>query len=223
MIKTNFTLGTIIVLLILSMVQTINAQSLEKRSNQSGPVGIIFDYEGASTIPEGWKLVNIKRQVIGEAKLAPKEKFKEMQVIVYRVNVHSRDKLDMGKSLKFDMGVQFIGQNEKITLFYRFRDHINEFDYNNPNLRYAGIAESATARDNKGKVCATAKLQRFLNDEEDGKTVGIEIEEIHIDLKGRASFKALSQYERSTGFKRFEKIEYGNKVNEYFPVWPTHN
>lgn len=214
---------SVLTLTIISTTQPINAQGLEKRSNQCGPVGMIFDYKGTSSVPSGWKLVNVKREVIGESNLVTKENFKGKEVIVYRVNIHSRNKLDGGKPLKFDMGVCFIGQNEKLTLFYRFRDHINDFDYNNPTLLYAGVAESATTRDNEGKVRAAAKLQRFINDEEDGKTVGVEVEETHLDSKGNALFKTISQYELSTGFKRFEKIKYGSKLNEYFSVWPTHN
>jgi len=200
----------------------VSSQStgLERRSNRYEPLGQVFSYEGTSDVPSGWKMVTVAREPVSEARRVGEENYKGAHVFVYEVSVRARLPFDEGKPLSYKSGIRFVSRDRTAVAFYRFRQRTTDFDYTDRQLKYVGVADSATVRSAKGEIIATARLARLIQDEESGSLVGVEIKESHLD-NSRVVFTCLSQYDLPAGFKRIEHVVSGRKITEYFPAWPV--
>jgi hypothetical protein len=94
-----------------------------------------------------------------------------------------------------------------------------EFEYTDPQLRVIGIANAARAVDEHGNVLARAKLLRLLTGE-GSQFKGAEVEETHLDAKGRIYFSCKSQFSFPLGQKTGESDARGRRATEYFSQWP---
>lgn len=94
-----------------------------------------------------------------------------------------------------------------------------EFEYTDPQLRVIGIADAARAVDERGNVLARAKLLRLLTGE-GNQFKGAEVEETHLDAKGRVYFSCKSQFSFPLGRKTGESDAQGRRATEYFSQWP---
>jgi len=112
-------------------------------------------------------------------------------------------------------GKKFISQSEKITVFQNFGEFENVFQYNDPAMKYSGIADKAVAKNTSGSIIAVAQLKDLLQGE------GILINEEHVDKNGTIIFKCTSFIEFGTGFKIKETNVKGEKQRDFFFIWPV--
>ena len=202
-----------------SLMPAIAADKLEKRDNQWGVVGWLYDYVGATFVLSGWTVVNRKREPLGfQGRLAGSEVYKGVKVHTYDVKLRQ-----FGKVHKWQEGIEISGKNLRRLHFQRFSKHRIFYEYTgSPFLPQEKVATKARAVSETGKLLATASLKRYIKDELDGQAVGVAIEELHYNPQdGSTLCKILVEYELSTGFKRYETVTEGEKKYELFSVWPT--
>lgn len=202
-------------------------KSLAKKENRDNNSiwRIHTGYYGSSVVPNGWTMSTGNDLVIDADRLnnedyqGIEEEYQKVKVTIYQLKAHKRYEFDGGQPLSYEAGIQYQTTDIKPVLFNRFRGWTCDFKYSKEYSTFGGIAETATAVNDNGKIVAEAKVLKLIKDEETGMLAGIEIQETHFDYNGKASFKCLSQFEKLPMFKKVELCLEGKKKVEYFPIW----
>jgi hypothetical protein len=109
------------------------------------------------------------------------------------------------------------GPGQSVTFSSDFRAWTNEFIYFELATKNYALANGARAIDSRsGRVVAEAKLvEPFI-----GTTKPILVEERHYGIDGKVKFRRKAHFDRHSGFKLTESEVSGDKVRDYFFLWP---
>lgn len=104
-----------------------------------------------------------------------------------------------------------------ITFVIDFGEWRNDFIYLELGKKNYALADGARASEPpSGRVLAEAKLiDPFL-----GTTKPLLIEECHLGKDGKVIFRCKSYFNKDNGFKESETAISGNKLRDYFLIWP---
>jgi hypothetical protein len=108
-------------------------------------------------------------------------------------------------------GLPGYAYSSAIPLYFDFGMFKTMFVYNDTTL------VGAQAVDANGRLVGEAKLRYYVTAEQ---TQGIEADEVHYDANGSMIFHCKSEIGSENGFKTKEGDITGNKLDEYFFVWP---
>jgi len=117
-----------------------------------------------------------------------------------------------------DMPAMTSGGN--IVLIQDFGEWRNMFIYPDKLAAIFSLPAGAMSVDNRSKkLVAECKVLRQLKDGD--RLTGFEIEEIHYSEKGKAIFRGHFQVDFPMGFKTKDISGVGQKVKEYYFIWPA--
>ena len=137
-------------------------------------------------------------------------------IVVYKMTQHRKPKFyDGNVPFEYEAGKRRMGLNEMYTVYHQFPGWTTVFIYDDPDMKFSGIAQGARVIRRDGRILAEAKMSNLLHGS------GIEVDEFHYDDDGNARFYCRSQFAFGLGEKQSESLVQGVKARDYFFLWPT--
>lgn len=140
----------------------------------------------------------------------------DIPILSYQTTLYQLPKFfPSGISNIFESHKMMLGFGDMVTLINIFSDRVVLYRYDDPSLKYSGIANKALATDTEGNILAEAIVEKI----DPGK--GLIIIEVHYDKQGNLIFWCRSEIEFGLGDKVREFDQHGTKNSDYFFLWPV--